>query len=359
MRKFKKICLILSLILTSVFVFSQTTVTTSGINGTPAAYQVPLFMSTSTIGNSNIFQSTSGGNIAIGTSTFPTSYIPKVQIYSTNGASSPNLSLIDNNSHRILFLTNINATNYNNITQTGDAGIIWSDNSTFNSTSGFVIAPNANATSGIRIAANGNLGLGVSNPQAKLVVNGNSELFGSANKIYGQNDAVNYYIGHYAVTGSDGLDIHWFGGIRLFDGTNSGLQITNGAVGINTINPGTTYKLAVEGKVGAREFVATNVSPWPDYVFAGNYKLMPVTELESYIKTNLHLPGIPDAGQVKKEGVSLGEMNAALLEKIEETILYVIEQQKQMAEQQKQMTEQQKQMEAMKAEINELKNNIK
>jgi hypothetical protein len=51
-------------------------------------------------------------------------------------------------------------------------------------------------------------------------------------------------------------------------------------------------------------------------------------ELERYIKLNKHLPEIPTAQEVKENGILLGEMNAKLLQKIEELTLYVIDLQK-------------------------------
>lgn len=80
-----------------------------------------------------------------------------------------------------------------------------------------------------------------------LVVQGNSELLGSSYKIYGNNDAANYYIGHYSVAGSDGLQIQWYGGIRL--GTSGGTAIhisqdTN--IGFGTTSP-TQGKVVVNG----------------------------------------------------------------------------------------------------------------
>ncbi|GGD07570.1 hypothetical protein GCM10011368_06870 [Hyunsoonleella pacifica] len=68
---------------------------------------------------------------------------------------------------------------------------------------------------------------------------------------------------------------------------------------------------------------------WPDYVFTNDYKLPTLLEVEAYIKENGHLPNIDSAKEVEKNGVLLGEMNAKLLEKIEELTLYIIEQQKQ------------------------------
>jgi hypothetical protein len=98
---------------------------------------------------------------------------------------------------------------------------------------------------------------------------------------------------------------------------------TSNNVGIGTTNPG-SYKLAVEGKIGARE-VNVLTGPWPDYVFNSNYYLMPLNEVETFIKSNKHLPNVPDACDVEKDGINLGEMNAILMKKIEELTLYMIE----------------------------------
>lgn len=99
----------------------------------------------------------------------------------------------------------------------------------------------------------------------------------------------------------------------------------NGNVGIGTTNPG-PYRLAVEGKIGAREIKVTLANPWADYVFNKNYKLKPLSELEQFIQKNKHLPGISSAKEVKENGgIDLGQMNLKLLEKVEELTLYVIE----------------------------------
>ena len=59
--------------------------------------------------------------------------------------------------------------------------------------------------------------------------------------------------------------------------------------------------------------------------FEDKYKLSPLNEVEKFIKRNGHLPGIPSAAEVEKEGVELGSMDAKLLQKIEELTLYMIE----------------------------------
>jgi hypothetical protein len=97
-----------------------------------------------------------------------------------------------------------------------------------------------------------------------------------------------------------------------------------GQVGIGTTSPG-SFKLAVEGKIGARE-VKVTLASWADYVFNKEYKLMSLASLEEFIKKNNHLPNIPSAQEVKENGgIDLGDMNRRLLEKIEELTLHVIE----------------------------------
>ncbi|WP_081164191.1 hypothetical protein [Niastella populi] len=120
---------------------------------------------------------------------------------------------------------------------------------------------------------------------------------------------------------------------------SKGLRITyDGNVGIGTANPG-EFKLAVEGKIAARGVKVTNTS-FADYVFDSTYVLRPLSNLENYINQNKHLPGIPSAKEVKKEGgFELATMNVKLLEKIEELTLYVIELKKENEQMKKEIKE--------------------
>lgn len=106
----------------------------------------------------------------------------------------------------------------------------------------------------------------------------------------------------------------------------------SGNVGIGTKNP--RAKLAVNGDILAKSIrVNTSSTCWPDYVFEKDYNLMSLRDLESYIVKNKHLPGIPSASEIDaKNEVDLGEMNALLLEKVEELTRYIIDLQKQIDE---------------------------
>lgn len=111
----------------------------------------------------------------------------------------------------------------------------------------------------------------------------------------------------------------------------------SGNVGIGTTDT-LGRKLAVDGdgtfngNVEADDFLVypTDLtSPWPDYVFENDYKLLPLKEVEKHIEEKGHLPNIPSAKEVEEKGsFSLGEMNKKLLEKVEELMLYTIQQEK-------------------------------
>lgn len=98
-----------------------------------------------------------------------------------------------------------------------------------------------------------------------------------------------------------------------------------GSVGIGTVSIPTGYKLAVAGNLIAEKVKVKKSNTWPDYVFSPNYKLPNLTEVETFIKQNSHLPEIPSAIEIEKDGQDLGDMNRLLLKKVEELTLYLIE----------------------------------
>lgn len=112
------------------------------------------------------------------------------------------------------------------------------------------------------------------------------------------------------------------------------------------------YKLFVNGGILATEVrVATT---WADYVFEKNYNLLPLNEVESYIKENGHLPNVPSATQVEKDGIEVGEISKIQQEKIEELTLYTIAQQKEIEAQKELLKQQQKQIDELKKLVNQL-----
>lgn len=100
-------------------------------------------------------------------------------------------------------------------------------------------------------------------------------------------------------------------------------------VGIGTTSNSalsSTYKLHVNGKIRAKEIVVE--TGWADFVFEKDYELRSLNDVEAFIEDNGHLPDVPSAAHVEENGVTVGEMEAILLRKVEELTLYVIEMKK-------------------------------
>lgn len=111
---------------------------------------------------------------------------------------------------------------------------------------------------------------------------------------------------------------------------------TNLCIGTTSFTDGiTTYKLSVKGKIRAEEIKVYNT--WADYVFASDYILPDLKEVESYITKNGHLKNVPSAKEITEKGLELGEMSKIQQEKIEELTLYLIQQNKDIEELKTQM----------------------
>lgn len=118
--------------------------------------------------------------------------------------------------------------------------------------------------------------------------------------------------------------------------------INSGNVGIGTINP--KNKLDVNGTVHSKE-VKVDMLDWSDYVFKKDYNLPTLLEVEKHISENGHLKDIPSEKEVLKNGINLGEMDAKLLQKIEELTLYVIDLNKKLEQQNQELNTMKKKLE--------------
>ena len=85
---------------------------------------------------------------------------------------------------------------------------------------------------------------------------------------------------------------------------------------------------AVGGTIVAEGIYCKLQQNWPDFVFEKDYDLPSLSAVEDFINENKHLPNVPSATDIRISEISLGDMNATLLRKIEELTLYIIEQDK-------------------------------
>lgn len=114
------------------------------------------------------------------------------------------------------------------------------------------------------------------------------------------------------------------GGNSVWMSSGDDINYTNGNVGIKT-SAQSNYALAVGGHIIGEEVKVQLQADWPDYVFANQYDLPTLEEVQNHINQKGHLINIPTATEVEANGLELGEMNRLLLEKIEELTLYLIE----------------------------------
>ncbi len=205
------------------------------------------------------------------------------------------------------------------------------------------------------VLGSGNVGVGTASPGSKLHIVGPEVRIQDANRGKLQfYDNTGGNIG-YSVRTAAGGGWAW----QFVDGTNKvyfHVDYAKESVGIGTTSTG-SYKLAVAGKVAAwQEVKVFNPSTaFPDYVFAPTYELRSLTEVARYIQENRHLPEVPSAAEVEREGMSLVEMNTIAIKKIEELTLYLIEQNNRLEQQEKMLEALQQQNQALKLENEQIK----
>lgn len=199
------------------------------------------------------------------------------------------------------------------------------------------------------LSQNGSVGIGTVDPVAQLEIVGHSD----GDRLLYINETDSSPVGQvariyrYNNVGGGGNASNAL--LTLSDhSTNVPLQIENhsgatimtvmgsGAVGIGTATP--TQKLEVNGTIRAKEVIVES-SGWPDFVFEAGYPLRPLSEVAVYVAESGRLPDAPSAAEVDSQGLSLGDAQRLMMQKIEELTLYAIEQDERIEEQQKAIDE--------------------
>ena len=191
-----------------------------------------------------------------------------------------------------------------------------------------------NTTKLILKGSNGNVGVNTTNPLRQLDVNGD---IGAHNLFTINTSTDNVYTKKLFVNNPNAVPWEAIAEITVPHDETKAFVINNTSVaGAEK----TVFNIYGNGVVNAKKIYAEEVEVtmnamnigWFDHVFAQDYKLMSLYDLEQFIKTNKHLPEIPSEKEVKENGINLGEMQGKLLLKIEELTLYIIELEKRLSE---------------------------
>lgn len=192
------------------------------------------------------------------------------------------------------------------------------------------------------LANGGNVGIGVSNPWARLDIRTTGTSSSDQNAINLQNPSSASYATVSMTLGSGAQSLSMISAQRAGNSMGSSMFFQTsdvsgnvhprlwineqGKVGIGTLNP--QAELAVNGDIYAKKVKVTQTG-WADFVFHPNYKLLSLEDLHAFIKKNGHLPDVPSEKDILEGGQDIGTMNKILLQKVEELTLYILEQNEQ------------------------------
>jgi len=188
----------------------------------------------------------------------------------------------------------------------------------------------------LHVAQNGNVGIGTNTPDARLDIRNsdggpalsveNAGVVAIGPFLTETSPNATLYLGddrnHYIQSNwNEGLSFSTYGAVDAMV-----IQENTGKVGIGV---GAEHifgegMLEVNGTIRSRR-VVVELTGWPDFVFAQDYRLRSLSEVEKFIKESGHLPDVPSAKEIETNGLDLGDLVKLQMRKIEELTLYVID----------------------------------
>ncbi|MEO8886660.1 MAG: hypothetical protein ABI367_11395 [Mucilaginibacter sp.] len=292
------------------------------------------------------FHINSSGNIGIGT----TGPLSKLSVGGAGNSRAAIYGLADGSAGVYDIGGNFTGTTYGVVATTTSGISIYGEATTGNG--GYFTSSSGHGL----IVANGNVGIGTTSPVANLDI----VQTGSDNNL-SLSSSGQYTTISFKQSGTLKSQIYTDNtnstfNIQSASGLPIALQPIEGNVGIGTTMP--DEKLSVLGNIHANEVKVDLSVPGPDYVFESDYKLPDLSELKTYVDKNHHLPEIPSAKELEKDGISLGDMNMKLLKKVEELTLFLIEKDEQVEEQKKNNQSQQQQINELRQQLTTILNKI-
>lgn len=308
------------------------------------------FIGSAVVSGNITIQSAAAANMSfctMGTTT------PALIFYSYGGADGSNYSVIGNHSAGIALDTRANVPPFK--IQTLSGGVVTDAFSVFNNNN-ISIGTNNAVDNGNRLQVNGNLWttgfkLPTGAAAGKVLT---SDASGNATW---QTATGGGGGSGWALNGNTAGAIDNFGTIDNYDLpiiTNNieRMRVTaGGSVAIGTTDP-KTYKLAVNGSAIFTSATVKLYTNWPDYVFDKEYRLPSLESLSKYIAENKHLPDMPSAETVAKDGIDLGANQTATLKKVEELTLYIIQQDKAIQDYKQKLEDQERRLERLEKMMN-------
>jgi len=228
-------------------------------------------------------------------------------------------------------------------------------------------------TSGTVTSTTNTVGINATAPISTFQINSGISKFSAGSSNYSGLNYGSSYVGFNAArtpgtSGSwtlEGDGFHNGGGVIYADMAGNIYLSPQGSNGTTTrtladldVKSSIALRVGADGVVYAKA-IRVSTTTFPDYVFKKDYRLLSLSEVKTYIDHNQHLPGIPSAREVEKEGMNVAEMNKLLMKKVEELTLYAIENERKDKEKDKLLASLQEQINALKQQQRKLSGTTK